>query len=176
VLAVIDTFFVSISLTALGLLAIAVLPWVLHLVRSVEFPGGIKLEMRELERAERRLEEAGLLATAAVEEKPTFIEVKERDPNLALAGLRIEIEKRLRRIVGNARVQSSSLNHLINFLAQRKVLSWHQMAALNDLIPLLNRAAHGAEVPEDASDWAMSIGPLILGALDGVAEISGDVY
>ena len=44
----------------LTLLAAAAIPWLLPLFKSVELPGGLKLEFQELEAAERRAAEAGL--------------------------------------------------------------------------------------------------------------------
>ena len=43
------------------LLAAAAIPWLLPLFKSVELPGGLKLEFQDLQAAEQRAAEAGLL-------------------------------------------------------------------------------------------------------------------
>src|SRR5712691_13469752 len=87
----------AIDAITLALLVIALLPWLAPIFKSLEFPGGWKVEFQDLQKAAERAEKAGLLAPQP--ELPsaefTFQQVAESDPNLALAGLRIEIEKRL---------------------------------------------------------------------------------
>ena len=53
---------IEIDATTLTLLAAAAVPWLLPLFKTVELPGGLKVEFRELQAAEQRAEEAGLLA------------------------------------------------------------------------------------------------------------------
>src|SRR5438046_619352 len=77
----------------LGLLVLALVPWLGPLLKSIELPGGLKLEFRELMQSGQRVERAGLVAAAAPADAP---EVGLDDPKLALAWLRVEIEKRLR--------------------------------------------------------------------------------
>jgi hypothetical protein len=90
---------VKVDTATLALLALAVVPWLAPLIQSVELPGGIKVEMRDLREAERKAGAAGLLADQAGPSKQyVFAEIAERDPNLALAGLRIEIERRLKHL------------------------------------------------------------------------------
>ncbi len=152
------------------LLVIALLPWLIPLVRSLEFPGGWKVEFQELEKAKNKAEKAGLLSGKKKTTKPSysFESILEKDPNLALAGLRIELEKRLVQIakLNNLNVSRASIVQLLRLLDQEKILTSEESSALADMSGLLNAAVHGADVDKRATDWAMEVGPKILHSLD----------
>ena len=154
----------------LTLIIIAVVPWLTPLFKSMEFPGGWKIEFRDLAKVQERAEQADLLApvTVDIETEYPFQIVAEDDPNLALAGLRIEIEKRLRQLAQSANIPiyRSSVSKLMRLLYQKGVLSKEAYSVLADMIGLLNEAVHGAEVDRRALNWAMEIGPRILKSLD----------
>jgi len=85
----------------LTLIVVAVIPWLAPLFKSLELPGGWKIEFKDLAKAKVEADAAGLLASSTevnVTKEYPFQIVAEDDPNLALAGLRIEIEKRLREL------------------------------------------------------------------------------
>lgn len=155
----------------LALIVIAILPWLAPLVKSLELPGGWKLEFQELQKAASRAETAGLLAPQeqAAVEKYAFQSMAERDPNLALAGLRIEIEKRLSSLAEVRGLRSSrsvGIGQLLRVLAKHDVLTSEERAILSDMVNLLNSAVHGATVDSRAADWAIDIGPRLLSSLD----------
>lgn len=156
----------------LGLLLIAVLPWLAPLIKTLELPGGWKVELRELQETATRVKEAGLLASAPITSKDesefTFQVVVSHDPNLALAGLRIEIEKRLSVLAerNDIQVRAGGIGHLLRALDQVQILSREERAALADILGLLNSAVHGAEVDPRAVEWAMDFGPRLLASLD----------
>lgn len=97
-LIVIDTFIVPVTLTSLGLFGIAVAPYLAYLFRKIELPGGVNIEMRDLEEATDKLDTAGLIA-AENDDQASYLVIGEHDPNLALVGFRIEVEKRLTSIL-----------------------------------------------------------------------------
>ena len=155
----------------LTLVVIAIIPWLAPLFKSIEFPGGWKITFRDLAKVKERAEQANLLAPATAVDKDVeypFQIVAADDPNLALAGLRIEIEKRLRRLAQSADISiyRTTVGKLMRLLYQKGVLSQEAYGVLADLIGLLNEAVHGAEVDGRAVDWVMEIGPRILKALD----------
>src|SRR6266851_3613859 len=94
-----------IDAVSLVLLIVAMLPWLGSVFKSIEFPGGAKVEYQDLQKAELAASKAGLLGSGPDQPKtsssPSFMAVAHEDPNLALAGLRIEIEKALRSIAAN---------------------------------------------------------------------------
>jgi hypothetical protein len=166
----------AIDAVTLSLIALAIVPWLGPLFKSVQLPGGFKVEFQErLERATERADRAGLLSKRGVEgQQYPFQLVADQDPNLALAGLRIELERQLRALaeaVGiGTRMQGA--RRLVIELAKEGVLSAEEEDVLTDLIELLNDAVHGADVSSRASRWAMDIGPRLLASLQGKEPVS----
>lgn len=159
----------AIDTITLGLIVIAVLPWLAPLIKSLELPGGWKVEFQELQRAASRAESAGLLAPPSAKIDALAVQsIAERDPNLALAGLRIEIEKRLSKLARCTGIvpKGAGVGILLRQLTKSGVLAQEEQAVLSDLVGLLNSAVHGATVDTRAADWAMDIGPRLLASLD----------
>jgi hypothetical protein len=160
----------AIDVITLALIVIAILPWITPLVRSLELPGGWKVEFQELQRTASRAETAGLLAPAAAQPSSEFAFqiIANRDPNLALAGLRIELEKRLIQLAQakGLEVRSYGMGQLLRLLAKHEVLTQEEQSVLADMVGLLNSAVHGAAVDPRAADWAISVGPRLLASLD----------
>jgi hypothetical protein len=134
------------------------------------FQGGWKIEFQELERAAERADQAGLLAPRreATVQDYAFQRIADDDPNLALAGLRIEIEKRLVAIAERSglEVRGRGIGQLLRLLGENQILRVQERSVLADLIGLLNSAVHGAEIDRRSATWAMEIGPRLLAALD----------
>lgn len=176
VLALIHLFFPSLSIdaTTLGLLVIALIPWLAPLVKSLELPGGLKVELQDVQEIADKAEEAGLLASGTRQQEPehSFQLIEKRDANLALAGLRIEIERRLVAIGEKHDLQGPfrGVSHLLRALDRKQVLTHEQRSVLSDLIGLLNSAVHGATVDPQAAAWAMETGPDILESLDRLLQ------
>lgn len=169
----------SIDAVTLTLLVVAILPWLAPIFKSLQFPGGWKVEFQELQKAAERADEAGLLAAAPAQAAPefTFQRVVEEDPNLALAGLRIEIEKRLVRLAESRHIEfrNRGIAALLRVLAEHRVLESNARSVLADMTGLLNSAVHGATVDPRATDWAIDVGPRLLQALDDlIGQWSGD--
>lgn len=155
----------------LALFVIAILPWLAPLFKSLEFPGGWKVEFHELEKAKNKADKAGLLKKSNRKKKATiysFESLLDKDPNLALAGLRIEIEKRLVQIAKSNKlnITRAGVGQLISLLNQHRILTPEESSALADMSNLLNSAVHGAEVDKRAADWAVEFGPKLLSGLD----------
>lgn len=162
---------VEIDATALTLLAVAAIPWLPPLFKSVELPGGLRLEFRELQAAEERAAAAGLLdqpADPATTHEYSFQVVADEDPNLALAGLRIEIERRLASLAKSAGLGSKrmSIGRLLRVLGDREILTREQRSVLHDMVGLLNTAAHGAIADKKSAQWALDVGPRLLATLE----------
>jgi len=161
----------AIDSITLALLVIAIVPWLAPVFKALEFPGGWKVEFQELQKVGQRAEQAGLLSAQpqlVTEADYTFQRVAEQDPNLALAGLRIEIEKRLVALAEKRGIdlRGRGLGQLLRLLSERNVLGQQERSVLADLTGLLNSAVHGATVDRRAADWAIEVGPRLLRALD----------
>lgn len=163
----------KIDAITLILLGAAGVPWLLPLFKRLELPGGVKLEFQDLQATERRAAQVGLLDEPPAQppvpdHEYSFQLVADEDPNLALAGLRIEIERRLQRVAQAAGVSSArmSVANLLNVLGERGLLTAEQRSVLSDMVGLLNRASHGAVADRQSADWALAVGPRLLSTLD----------
>jgi len=151
----------------LALVVIAIIPWLGPLFKRIKLPGGLEVEYKDLE---ERLESTGLLPTTL--KAPTltqaFLLVAQEDSNLALAGLRIEIEKRLIALAEKTggMPHKRGVGGYLFYLRDKGVLTQEQHSVLADMIGLLNSAVHGAEVRKDIAAWAMDVGPKLLAELD----------
>jgi len=162
----------SIDLVTLSFLILALLPWVFPLVKSLELPGGTKIEFRDVEKALSQfiqpldgVQPPPQIQANAVNEA-SFLQLT--DPNLVLVSLRIEVERRVRKLAENYGIPSSkaSLSKLIGELQKAGAIKQVEMGGLLDLVALGNRAAHGEDVAESAAEWAKEKGPQVLAILD----------
>jgi len=162
----------KIDAITLVLLIAAMVPWLAPLFKSVELPGGWKVEFQDLERARADAEKAGLVTEPSEQDRGagyySFQLVAEEDPNLALAGLRIELEKRLRELAEarGLEVRRGGVGTLLRQLDRDDALNPRERGALADMVHLLNNAVHGAEVDQRSAQWAIEYGPRLLNALE----------
>ena len=160
----------AIDAVALVLVMMAVVPWLAPLFKSLQLPGGWKVEFQELQKVAAEAHDAGLLTPppAGAEVQYAFQSVAQRDPNLALAGLRIELEKRLVRLaqIHGVGTEMQGMGRLLRELARRGILSDDEESVLADLVHLLNAAVHGASVDPRATEWAMDVGPQLIQAFE----------
>lgn len=158
----------KVDAVTLGLFAVLVLPWLSFLFKSVEFPGGLRVEYQDVQRAGEKVagvESAGVQGQPSP--RPSYLEISDRDPNLALVGLRIEIETRLRALAERFGVRDSrSIGRIADELRRGHVLNDASVSGLQELIMAGNQAAHGAWVEPQAAQWALDYGPRVLAALD----------
>lgn len=156
---------ISVDAITLGLLVAGVVPWLSSIFKGLEFPGGWKIEFQELKEITERARSANLLSDddgAAY----SFELVAEHDPNLALAGIRIELERKLRELAGHdSTYRPVGIGNLTRTLHKNGALTNTQASLINDLAPMLNQAAHGATIDSRGSDWAITVAPRILNAL-----------
>jgi len=164
-------------MTTLILILVAILPWLASVIRSVELPGGFKIELQDLKAATEKIISGKSIKTAqqttSVKRKAKLKKLPElaiNDPNLALVGLRIDIEKRLSELASNLGISTThrSAGVLLRDLVAHERINQETASGLSDLIALGNQAAHGAEVSSDAANWAFEAGPLVLGVLDNM--------
>lgn len=161
----------KIDIITLGLFVLALAPWLSHLLDSFELPGGWKLKFKALEETGKRAEKVGLLSndiSKSEKDKYSFQIIGESDPNLALAGLRIEIEKRLKLLAENNNIgtKMQGVGRLLQMLSDKELIGYEEKSVLMDMIGLLNSAVHGAKIDSKSYVWAMEYGPRILKTLD----------
>lgn len=182
----------EVDLILLMLLAVAALPWFARFIKAFEIPGVVKIDLAETKAATEKVASSNILAGSAkltlkahkatvqgVRAKPDSLEylrqVFSSDPNLALVGFRIEIEKRVSELAELAGVESSrGLQSTIRTLAASEVVPSAAAAGLIELVALGNRAAHGVEVTREAAEWVLDVGPSILVELDKLISSAED--
>lgn len=152
---------------SLGLLIVAILPWLSGLFESLEFPGGWKVSFRDLTQAAAAIPDPADPGKTT-EITPSYLAIRDLDPSLGLVGLRIEIERRLQALAEADGIdnRSRSAGALARSLAQNGVLPPDIAGALVEIIGAGNAAAHGAEVPTGLDRFAFDEGPRILAWLD----------
>lgn len=129
------------------------------------------MEFRDLQEAQKRAEKAGLLVGAdhgLSEKQYSFQTVADSDPNLALAGLRIELERRLILLAEklNIGTRKQGLGRLISELRKKQALAPEQLSALADMLSVLNSAVHAEPLDARASTWALDVGPRLIEGLE----------
>lgn len=174
----------TVDATTLTLVLVAVLPWLASVLKSIELPGGVKVELQEVKDAADKATGAALapnkaqspstLSRATNTTRQELALIRSPDPNLTLVGIRIDIERRLLILANKFGVPQASAAQMLTGLAERKVLGQRNADGLQQLIALGNKAAHGAEVSESAAQWALEVAPTILGYLDHLTSRTGE--
>ncbi len=96
-------------------------------------------------------------------------DVAELSPNLALVGLRVEIERKLKDIAEayGIRPRTGSAGGILHLLQKRGVLRPTLAEGIRELVSFGNEAAHSrAAVSREAAGLALDRAPEVLGALD----------
>lgn len=166
----------KIDAVTLALIILAAFPWVAVLFDEIELPGGWKFKISALKKSEQRAVQVGLLDEGVPplvpEREYSFQMVAGDDPNLALAGLRIEIERKLNQLVESAGLGSGSTSPRVNvgralkILGAAGILTDDQSSVLSDIIGILNSAVHGAKVDQQSARWTLEVGSRLLTSLD----------
>lgn len=161
---------IAIDFVTVTLLAIAVIPWLSPLFKSIGLPGGMSAEFRDLSLVKENIEKAGLLKPAHY--RGSFYIPSRSDPNLVLAWLRIEIEKRVRNLSEKNNIKNDgSMSRMLQELEKNSILSQREVSVLQDLKVTLNRAIHGMKVDTRTAKWVLDVGPQVLTALDDKINI-----
>jgi len=158
-----------IDAVALGLVVVLILPWLSSLIKSAEFPGGWKVEFQDVRAAgEKVTQGTSPISSASVSAtRPSYLQVADQDPNLALVGLRIEIESRLQALAEKNGISTRrGLRATLYALIEKNVIHPAAAEGLHELIRAGNEAAHGAKVDDRTAKWALEYGPVILETLD----------
>jgi hypothetical protein len=164
--ALFDTFAKSLSIIAAAALSIAIVPWVVTFIEKLSLPGGFELVMTK---AANRVDAAHTVPDE--KDIDAFKYLSGNDPNMAIALLRIQIERRLREIAEHVMIEPDSrgrprtLRTLAEELAKQGAISKDALALIYDLMPVMNEAVHGTQLNADASTFALEYGPKILAML-----------
>ena len=152
---------VTIDIIAIILLVLASLPWMFPYLKSLELPGGVKIELKDVQQAIEKVSEGKEDPLLLTSEYDYLRVISAHDPNLALVAIRIEIEKSIRSKLGSEG-RPLPLSRVINQLISDGTITKSVATGLTEFIQLGNQAAHGVEVDEQAADYVIENAEKIL--------------
>ncbi|WP_353406499.1 DUF4145 domain-containing protein [Pseudoteredinibacter isoporae] len=141
----VDSF--EVDVISIVLLILAALPWVFPYLKSLELPGGVKIELKDVQSAIGKITGETELSES---NSPQYV-----DPQLALVALRIDIEKLIRSYQVDIGPKNHSLSIRLQILENEGVLTKEVVNGVLDIIKLGNSAAHGVEVDKDAAEFTL---------------------
>ena len=167
----------AITLTLFGL---AIIPWLGNIFKSLEMPGGWKFEFKDFANAANVAEASGLLApqkiaiTEQTRSDVTYRDLLDTYPRLAVIGLRIDIEIRLRELADRNSItdQKASATTLTRQLVKLGVLTGPESVALLGILASLNSVVHGAEITRANAEQVLEVGKRLMGFLDERLQLS----
>jgi hypothetical protein len=141
------------------------------LISSIKLPGGTELAFKEKVKKLEKISEGSedLKAVFTVKQPPyVWITDPKSDPNLALAGLRIEIEKKVREIIKKNGIASEkqSLRGMVRLLYENQIVPHNEYEILYSIIDIGNKAVHGEKVDLETAYRILNIGEKVLFYLD----------
>jgi hypothetical protein len=164
----------KLDMVTVSLVALAVVPWLAPIVKSIELPGGFKLELQELAKVSEQAIDSGLIQSDNTENMHEFwfIRLTNEDPKLAFAALRVEIEKRLRKLADHQGLKDDfkSLGDVLLYLMLTEEISLEQKDVFSKVFEIVRDAYHGAEINSEAIQWAKNTGVGLLIYLDNKIE------
>lgn len=160
----------NVDATTLGLLGLLIAVWCLPLAKSVTLPGGAKIDLRDSSLkvaidSRRSLEVTQpTIRTAGTNLENTWQRLLSSDRNLALAGLRIEIERLLREMGKRTGLSDDriAMGSLVARLAESGTLSDSEQRLIQSVLSVCNRAVHGANVTPEAAALTADLGDTVV--------------
>jgi hypothetical protein len=171
----------NVDTTTLGLLTLLAALAILPFARSITFPGGTKVELLsalseagsavgELKKAEPSIALTPAPVSLPTSERAVWRDLLDSDPAIALAGLRIEIERRVRRLAEGQGVPADRLRRPIAALlrepAVRELMEPPEITAILEVVYVCNRAVHAESIPDGVAHETADLGEFVLRMLD----------
>lgn len=165
----------SIDSTTIALIIILIFPWLLPYIKTAKLPGGFEISTREIQQLEE-VTARSAIGTIFVAMRPptrrrppsTYFTLFKTDPNLALASLRLDIERKLRAIAKKRQmdVRRLPLWQVLKVLHDREIIGPSEFESLKMIIKICNKAVHTEKVDPDLALRVLDIGELALRYLD----------
>jgi len=172
----------TIDTTTLALIVILIFPWLLPYIKTLKLPGGTEVTFKDQVQQLERLSEKSKIVEIAVQTsltptklaEPTFSSLFAVDPNLALASLRIEIERKSREIARQKDLRIADervpLRQILQELHSKKVIASSEFQILNVIIDVCNRAVHAEKVDMATASQILDIGKSAISYLESLSE------
>ena len=163
----------------IALVVILIVPWILPYVSTLKLPGGTEVIFKEeVQRLERLSEKSEITKvevdhlTPISEVEPTRWDLFKFDPNLALASLRIDIEKILREISSqkNLPVERTPLRIILTNLHLKEIIGHSEFETLNLIIDICNKAVHAENVDASTASRILDIGESTIKYLNSIKK------
>lgn len=148
---------ITVDAITIVLLVIASLPWLFPYLKSLELPGGIKVELKD---ALKKVEDA------VPYDKTTTPKYAGVNSSLAFVALRVEIEKTIRKYQSDLGRKSHSLSIRLQILANDNVISKPLSEALLEIVKLGNAAAHGQTIDSEEAELILMRSDSLLNKLE----------
>lgn len=172
------------GVSAVLILCIAV-PWLGNIIKTMEFPSGFKIELRDIKSATDQViggeENRDQLENPILDSKyqdsiNRVIELSNIDPNITLVTIRIELERILQDLAQQYGIASSRKPLKVLFKELQRTISFPESvySGIDKLIMYGNKAAHGAEVSNEASELAISSFPQLISTFHDLGKVSED--
>ena len=164
----INHFWMKFDATTTVFMLIAMLPWLAQIFSKIKLPG-VEVIARDIGRVQEKATEAGMLKTPKADRpQPSYMALIDEAPAVALAGLRIDIENRVRSLVSESggeveRVQTAKL---LKILDTKQILTADEVGTLRELMGVLNQAVYGGKVSRTEAASAIDLGRRIIASLD----------
>jgi hypothetical protein len=158
--------FLSGNLIILGLIGLAVLPWLAPIVQSIELPGGAKITLRDVKEAGQQIAAGNSGAVSeSILSHPLFPQLAQEFPEVGLRALTLEMEARLRSL---AEVYSlpdrESTTRILDGL-QEKGFDSEKISGLREFMRVGAQASNRSQVEQSVSQWVLTKGRDVLDAL-----------
>jgi hypothetical protein len=165
----------SVDSTSIMLLAIMLISPFIAAVRKIKF-GDFEAEIdpKEVQKIKANAEKNIEPKTIEEESQPEIYsatdairKLADSDPVIALAKIRIELEKVLSRLAGlsSMEMKGISLGALVNKLSNEEVISSHVGKSLREVTSICNRAIHGESIADKDAYTIIEIGCELLEGL-----------
>ncbi|TMP44925.1 hypothetical protein CWB79_09965 [Pseudoalteromonas sp. S1649] len=148
---------ITVDAITIVLLVLASLPWLFPYLKSLELPGGIKVELKDVL---KKVEDA------VPEDKTTTPKYAGVNSSLAFVALRVEIEKTIRKYQSDLGRKSYSLSIRLQVLANDNVISKPLSEALLEIVKLGNAAAHGQTIDSEEAELILMRSDSLLNKLE----------
>jgi hypothetical protein len=149
------------------LIVVIVVVWVPNL-KSIEFPGGAKIELNDVETtAEEVIGDKN--PTPNEKETKIYEQIFEINPSLSLVYFRIEVELRIRELAekNDIPLNRQGLMRTLRVMQGNGIIPPEvSVHGLYELIDFGNKAAHGIEVTPEVAKFMLDAGPKIIAILD----------
>lgn len=174
---------VKVDAVSVVLLFFVVLPWIIPFLKSFELPGGFKIELQDVVDITQKIKDVKIQPSVPKELLPKKVTISEfsgrdeverlkiiakADPNLALAGLRLALERQIRGVSAGEKIANSDrapLHSLLKELNLKGILPKGSNEGIQATLHLLNKAVHGAKITPEVAEQVVDTVHAHLGTL-----------